>query len=220
MLDITEIFPSLQGEGVYIGTRMVFVREGGCNLRCDFCDTKYAQEKGQEMSEDDIVKKVLQYDIHWVDITGGEPLIQSNEELVEKLHNAKMQVMVETNGTIFNQALFERIDVASVSPKLQAIMPEILAEIYRVSTSMYMKFVICGEKDIFTVYNILYKLNHIMPLNRIPVILQPNGMVPDADYLKNLSALWHIIQDPSWSFLDIRVIPQLHRVLFGQKRGI
>ena len=220
MLNITEIFPSLQGEGIMIGTRMVFIRERGCNLRCSFCDTRYSWDQGQEMSEDDIVKEVLKYDMHWVDISGGEPLIQSNEILLEKLYKAKIQVMIETNGTIFNQAVFEQVDISSVSPKLQAINLNVLTEIYRVSANMQLKFVIDDTRDVLTVYNILHQLKMRFPVNLVPIVLQPNGMVTFDKYLENLKSLWNIIIDPHWKMYDVRVIPQLHRVLFGQKRGI
>ena len=83
-MKVNEIFYSLQGEGHYTGTPAVFVRFAGCNLRCWFCDTDF--EKGDEMSEDEIVEAVLQYPTRYVVITGGEPTLQITASLCDKLH--------------------------------------------------------------------------------------------------------------------------------------
>ena len=96
-MKITEIFYSLQGEGRYTGTPAVFIRLAGCNLRCWFCDTDFTHY--EEMTEDDIVRRVDDYPTEYVVITGGEPTLQLTPSLVEKLHRAGKYVMMETNGT-------------------------------------------------------------------------------------------------------------------------
>ena len=80
-MKVNEFFYSLQGEGHYTGTPAVFVRFAGCNLRCWFCDTDF--EKGDEMSEDEIVEAVLQYPTRYVVITGGEPTLQITASLCD-----------------------------------------------------------------------------------------------------------------------------------------
>jgi len=114
-LKVNEIFYSLQGEGHYTGTPAVFVRFAGCNLRCWFCDTDF--EKGDEMSEDEIVEAVLQYPTRYVVITGGEPTLQITASLCDKLHAHGLYMMMETNGT---RPLPEgcQIDWITCSPKL------------------------------------------------------------------------------------------------------
>ena len=72
-MKINEMFYSVQGEGRYIGKPAFFIRTTGCNLRCDFCDTKYAFKEGKDIPVDDIIKLTSKYD-HIV-ITGGEPLL-------------------------------------------------------------------------------------------------------------------------------------------------
>ena len=114
-MKVNEIFYSLQGEGHYTGTPAVFVRFAGCNLRCWFCDTDF--EKGDEMSEDEIVEAVLQYPTRYVVITGGEPTLQITASLCDKLHAHGLYLMMETNGT---RPLPEgcQIDWITCSPKL------------------------------------------------------------------------------------------------------
>jgi len=114
-LKVNEIFYSLQGEGHYTGTPAVFVRFAGCNLRCWFCDTDF--EKGDEMSEDEIVEAVLQYPTRYVVITGGEPTLQITASLCDKLHAHGLYLMMETNGT---RPLPEdcKVDWITCSPKL------------------------------------------------------------------------------------------------------
>lgn len=114
-MKVNEIFYSLQGEGHYTGTPAVFVRFAGCNLRCWFCDTDF--EKGDEMSEDEIVEAVLQYPTRYVVITGGEPTLQITASLCDKLHAHGLYLMMETNGT---RPLPEdcKVDWITCSPKL------------------------------------------------------------------------------------------------------
>ena len=114
-MKVNEIFYSLQGEGHYTGTPAVFVRFAGCNLRCWFCDTDF--EKGDEMSEDEIVEAVLQYPTRYVVITGGEPTLQITASLCDKLHAHGLYLMMETNGT---RPLPDgcQIDWITCSPKL------------------------------------------------------------------------------------------------------
>ena len=114
-MKVNEIFYSLQGEGHYTGTPAVFVRFAGCNLRCWFCDTDF--EKGDEMSEDEIVEAVLQYPTRYVVITGGEPTLQITASLCDKLHAHGLYLMMESNGT---RPLPEgcQVDWITCSPKL------------------------------------------------------------------------------------------------------
>ena len=112
MKRINEIFESLQGEGFHTGTAAVFVRFSGCNLRCPFCDTQH--ETYTEMSEEDIARKVSQYNAPWVILTGGEPSLQATETLVDRLHALGKRVAMETNGT---HAVPTNLDWLTLSPK-------------------------------------------------------------------------------------------------------
>ena len=78
-LKIVEIFPSIQGEGLRQGEPTVFIRLSGCNLKCSFCDTKYAWKGGREFTAGEILDEVRKirrrFPASWVSLTGGEPLL-------------------------------------------------------------------------------------------------------------------------------------------------
>lgn len=99
MYRINEIFYSLQGEGYHTGTAVVFVRFAGCNLRCEWCDTDFASYT--EMDADEIAAECLRIGegCGRVVLTGGEPTLQADEELVKVLHKSGWMVHIETNGT-------------------------------------------------------------------------------------------------------------------------
>ncbi|MDD3726668.1 MAG: 7-carboxy-7-deazaguanine synthase QueE [Candidatus Ratteibacteria bacterium] len=117
--NISEIFYSLQGEGLLQGIPVVFIRLSGCNLRCSFCDTKYAWEKGKKEGIKEIIKKIERYPSVWVCITGGEPFLQKLSPLVDALKKKRYRVSVETNGTIWQDI---RPDWITVSPKREGMM--------------------------------------------------------------------------------------------------
>ena len=112
MRKINEIFYSLQGEGYHTGTPAIFVRFSGCNLKCDFCDTQH--EEGKMMTDDEIIAEVKKYPAVTVVLTGGEPSLWIDDELIDRLHQAGKYVPIETNGT---RPLPAAIDWVSCSTK-------------------------------------------------------------------------------------------------------
>ncbi len=118
---VNEIFYSLQGEGVRAGTPNLFLRFARCNLACKVethgfdCDTEF--ESGRPMTIPEIREEltVLSADCRWVVLTGGEPALQVDRELIDALHDAGYQLAVETNGSV---ALPTGIDWVTVSPKV------------------------------------------------------------------------------------------------------
>ena len=112
---INEIFYSLQGEGMWTGTPMVFVRLSGCNLRCPFCDT--AHQEGRPFSAPAILDAVRRVGgaCRVICLTGGEPLLQADEALIRTFSDAGYSVHVETNGTCEAP---EGLDWITFSPKL------------------------------------------------------------------------------------------------------
>ncbi|WP_320043496.1 radical SAM protein [uncultured Desulfobacter sp.] len=100
-LDICEIFYSLQGESTWAGLACVFVRLSGCNLSCSWCDTTYNAADPTPMTISQIVDKVAAFDCPMVEITGGEPLIQTQTPaLISELLEKGYQVLLETNGSL------------------------------------------------------------------------------------------------------------------------
>jgi len=113
---INEIFYSIQGEGYRTGAPTIFVRLAGCSMRCEWCDTKYAWDKGKEMSIRSIINEIEKYNCNWVCITGGEPMEQSEsvKELTTLLKGLRYMVQLETNGSL---PIVGHFDWITVSPK-------------------------------------------------------------------------------------------------------
>jgi len=102
MLKVNEIYFSIQGESSKAGLPCVFVRLTYCNLRCTYCDTEYAFYDGKDMSIDEIIMQVKQFNCKLVEITGGEPLVQTEEclELMKTMSDNGFEVMIETGGSL------------------------------------------------------------------------------------------------------------------------
>ena len=110
---IVEIFNSVQGEGHHTGTPSIFIRFGGCNLQCSWCDTDFSVWEKKTVSE--IMKILSQWTTKRVIFTGGEPAIQNLEPLSNELRANGYNMAIETNGTV---ELKENIvDWICVSPK-------------------------------------------------------------------------------------------------------
>jgi 7-carboxy-7-deazaguanine synthase len=99
-LMVNEIFHSIQGESSWAGLPFVFVRLTGCNLRCRYCDTRYAYTEGSPWSIDAILDRFSRLACRRVTLTGGEPLLQPElPELVSRLLSHGFIVTLETNGS-------------------------------------------------------------------------------------------------------------------------
>jgi 7-carboxy-7-deazaguanine synthase len=99
-LKINEIFFSIQGESLFAGKPTLFVRTAACNLRCTYCDTRYAFWHGTVMSVSNIMEEVRKAKTRWVCLTGGEPLGQQGiYPLMEALLAENYVVSLETNGS-------------------------------------------------------------------------------------------------------------------------
>lgn len=109
---INEIFYSLQGEGFFAGMSSIFIRFSGCNLKCPFCDTNH--QFCENMSLKEILEKAMSFPSKHVVLTGGEPSLFVDSELVKALHKLKKFVAIETNGT---HILPKEIDWITLSPK-------------------------------------------------------------------------------------------------------
>ncbi len=123
---VCEIFYSLQGEGVYTGIPAVFVRFSGCNLKCSFCDTDHLSGASL-MTASEIIRQVSDYPAKHIVLTGGEPSMHIDMDLIQNFRNhiPGVFIQIETNGTIYSDAL-EKIDWITCSPKTgQRILPQI-----------------------------------------------------------------------------------------------
>jgi 7-carboxy-7-deazaguanine synthase len=112
---IKEIFSSIQGEGLLVGTPMNFIRFTRCNLSCKWCDTDF--EGGKEMHEGEILKG-LNSRVRWVSLTGGEPMMEKHLlSLIKKLKSGGYRIFLETNGTKFDEKIFHNVDFISIDLK-------------------------------------------------------------------------------------------------------
>lgn len=109
---INEIFYSLQGEGYFTGTPAVFLRFSGCNRHCGFCDTRH--ETHRTMTLPEIISEVTGHPSRHIILTGGEPLLQVDDALIQALHHHGFFIAVETNGSL---PAPEGIDWVTCSPK-------------------------------------------------------------------------------------------------------
>lgn len=203
-LRISEIFFSLEGEGLRQGEPTIFVRLAGCNLRCSFCDTKYAWTGGQEMSVEQIISKIVgiksAFPATWVSLTGGEPLLQNIKHLVTRLKKAGFKIQLETNGT---QPLPFRVDWLTVSPKPPA---------YQVTASCRSQ---AKEVKLIVTRNLkfeqLLKVRELFP-EKAPLLLQPQSN-QSWSYRK----AWRLFQQAvKVGVQNIRLTCQLHKI-YGLK---
>jgi len=207
---ICEIYHSIQGEGLDIGLPTVFVRASGCPLRCKWCDTLYAFSEGEEISIDEIMEKVQNYGATRVCLTGGEPLMQKETYiLLQRLLDSDYFVSVETSGAIQIEEmpcvdnLRIVLDIKCPSSEMHEKME--FANIELLGPTDELKFVIADRKDYEYAKEIIDKYKPICP-----IVMQPVW----GNDIKEL-AEW-VINDE----LKARVLPQLHKIIWGEKRGV
>jgi 7-carboxy-7-deazaguanine synthase len=117
MFQINEIFYSIQGEGANVGMSAIFVRFAGCNLHCPFCDSDFSVKRRYDLCTLlDEIKKQYSYCFNII-LTGGEPFLQTDSELICSLKRDGYFIAVETNGTFYDKKLLSLIDWVTVSPK-------------------------------------------------------------------------------------------------------
>jgi len=188
-LNVSEIFLSIQGEGHLAGVVSVFVRLAGCSLRCRWCDTPYAlkADQGKNLTIDEIINEVLQYDCSHVVVTGGEPLISVDLPLLlQKLKQNNKHITLETSAVQYRSIV---CDLVSISPKLTNSIPTegpyaAFAETHREnrlniaairsfieSHDYQLKFVVCNKSDLDEIEEILAQLPPI-PKEKIMLMSQ------------------------------------------------
>ncbi|MEE9523066.1 MAG: 7-carboxy-7-deazaguanine synthase QueE [candidate division NC10 bacterium] len=223
---ISEVFTSIQGEGEVIGIPSHFIRLYRCDLTCSWCDSKYTwlrQDQAVEgkdytvMGVDELLKWLAKEPkAPLVTITGGEPMLQPILPLVAALEAQGYQVVIETNGRYTpEQALLDVVHHWAVSPKLKNAGMEVHwgpLDWLGKTQNYYLKFVVCNPPiDLPEVEEFVESRG----LPSTKVILQPNGLAPDYE-----AALLHLADFVRGRGVPYRVLPQLHRQLWGLQRGI
>ncbi len=207
---VNEIFLSIQGEGRTMGLPTVFVRLSGCNLDCRWCDTRYAGEGGSELSVDEVLAGVNGYRVRHVCLTGGEPLWHSGTpELITRLLEAGKHVSLETNGSLpivglpDHPGLMVSMDYKCPSSGMEERM--LLENLRYLRQKDQLKFVVADKCDLEKAEEVLRRFEP-----DCPAIITPVGgltMVPVVDFVLDHR-------------LEVRVLPQLHKLIWGERRGV
>ena len=112
MLRVTEIFRSIQGESTHAGRPCTFVRLTGCPMRCVWCDSEYTFTGGEHVSIEDVMRQVRDFGCQLVEVTGGEPLAQTEAfELIKSLCDAGYEVLIETGGYVSTENVDKRAKI-------------------------------------------------------------------------------------------------------------
>ncbi|HLB33994.1 MAG: radical SAM protein [Verrucomicrobia bacterium RIFCSPHIGHO2_12_FULL_41_10] len=225
---ISEIFHSLQGEGILLGVPSVFIRTSGCNLRCQWCDTPYASWKpeGKSVSIDTIVARVAAFHCRHVVLTGGEPMIADGlPELAARLRQEGHHITIETAATVMPKGI--ACDLGSLSPKLANSTPDVSAGAWRerheqrryqpevirawlALVDCQLKFVVTSADDLTEIEALLQEVGEV-PRDR--VLLMPEGT--DVETLRKRSpAIAQLCRERGYRFA-----PRLHIELYGNTRG-
>jgi len=207
MITVNEIFYSLQGEGADAGLPTIFIRLTGCNLRCSYCDTRYAFYEGVEKGLNEILEELTAWNCRRVCITGGEPLLQKDvHDLIDALLKKGYEVSIETNGSIAITRLMKKDVVIKMDVKLPSSGEHtkmVMENIHLLRNRDELKFII-GDRDDYEYAKKI--MNEHRPACQI--IMQPVwGKGPEL-------AEW-ILEDT----LNVRLSLQLHKLLWGEKRG-
>lgn len=224
---ISEIFGSLQGEGMLCGTPSTFVRTSGCNLRCWFCDTRYAswEPEGDYWSPQELVNKCRELGQQHVVITGGEPMIfNAMPEFCGLLKEQDIHITIETAGTVYHQLA---CDLMSLSPKLanstprdsgtelsekhdrRRHRPDIVQRLMD-EHDYQLKFVVDNKAD---GSEVLRYLEDLVNVNMERVLIMPQGVTSEA---LAKQAEWLM---PWCEKHQLRFCPRSHIEWYGNTRG-
>lgn len=168
-MKVSEIFKSIEGEGIRMGQAAVFVRLHGCNLRCSYCDSMYAVEGNdfKTMSVDEVLAAVDAYrnesGVKCVTLTGGEPLLHPGvDELLTKLSKSGFLVNVETNGTVPCKwqlpGLFYTMDWKCKSSGMSSKMK--MENMETLGSQDVLKFVVGSVEDLDDAEKVVAELSH------------------------------------------------------------
>jgi 7-carboxy-7-deazaguanine synthase len=209
-MKVNEIFLSIQGEGISTGYPTIFVRFTGCNLRCNYCDTTYSYEGGQEMTPEDIYKKIENFGYKRVCITGGEPLLQHDiMTLLDMLK--KYEVNIETNGSVdisgFNLSDSHRFTMDIKVPSSLESEKMKLSNFNFLRDIDEIKFVIGSKEDYEWSKKVIDKYYQKGIITFSPVFSQ----------IEHQTIIEWILEDK----LDVRFQLQIHKVIWNpNKRGV
>ncbi len=222
---VSELFSSIQGEGLYVGRKEIFIRFSGCNLRCVFCDVN--KKGGKFYTGRELVEKVHPHTntfgmgAKWLTLTGGEPLLWCDflKEFLPLLKDRELKIVLETNGTMPEKFrnIKDLVDIVALDFKLPSSTQE------KPFWSQHRQFLNLAKDKSFVKVVITAKtisgdlkkaIKIISEINQeIPLVLQP--VTPHKKF-KAAPPIEKVLkfQQQALKFLtDVRVIPQVHKFL-------
>ncbi len=231
---VSEIFTSIEGEGVFVGKKTLFIRLSGCHLKCRWCDTRYALplDSGIDYQVEeikDLIVKELQPFTYKVNFTGGEPLLQI-EAVIQLADFIKRHTNLKTyiESSCFDYELFSKIlpymDICKVEFKTEdskVVEDEdydnLLINEFRClelavqnSKTTYIKIVVTNSTKLDSFKNLVYNISKkIKPSDIMGFIIQPSDGI-DQPTVNKLLDIYDIVQP---MFPEVRIIPQLHKVI-------
>jgi len=220
-----EIFSSFQGEGPYVGVRQVFLRFSGCNLACSYCDTPW-DKANFKLNVPEAIANIRSLDRrrthHSVSLTGGEPLLNIDflKELLPAVKKNGYKTYLETNGTLAAnfKCVLKYIDIISMDIKLPSStggdgLWEEHSEFLKTASKkeLFVKVIVTektSDEDLFKAAAIVGGVNK----ERIFVI-QPDTSTSYSSVGFDLSRLRMFQEMARRKLKDVRVIPQVHRLI-------
>jgi 7-carboxy-7-deazaguanine synthase len=206
---INEIFYSIQGEGPFLGMPAIFIRLAGCKEPyCTWCDTKYAWDKGSEIKNDGIIKKIKTFPCTHIVITGGEPFLQWKsglKDLHEKLRAIGYDVHYETSG---------KIEIPKIKDAFIVCSPKYINGSWHLSSKNLKRasvFKFVATKKLFEPITKFIIENKI---KKDHVYIMPMG-AKRKEQLKNMGAIFDFCKTHGY-----RMTPRLQTLVFDGKQGV
>ncbi len=212
MIKINEIYYSIQGESSKSGLPTVFVRLTYCNLRCSYCDSEYAFNDGTEMTINAIIDELKKYNCNLVEITGGEPLFQSEAlDLMKKLCDTGFEVMLETGGSLPINEIDKRVMIIMdlKCPSSNMMKKNLYENLDFIKPADEIKFVVGNRDDYEWCKEIIGKFNLLEKCNILFSVVFGR--------LEPITLVEWILQDKTWLSATpgkIRYQLQIHKYIW------
>jgi organic radical activating enzyme len=215
---ISEVFHSVQGEGIYFGERQLFVRLFGCNLSCIFCDTRL--DRFTEYEPHELLEEIALYDdFHSISFTGGEPLLQVDflEEVLSLTKKKGHKNYLETNGTLAGELerVIDYVDIISMDVKLPSstgmgALWGMHRKFLKVASKkeVFIKTIICGSTKEEELREALLVIRNTNP--GVLLILQPNSYEKSKELVEKLETFQNICFSEG---ITACIIPQMQKVV-------
>jgi len=222
-MKINTVYRACEGEGVFIGAPQVFVRTQGCSLHCKNCDTlnSWNPDCGIEMSIEEIVSKVAEFGLQRVSITGGNPLEANGVALlIKRLAMSGYTINIEATGQDFDKEVFDRVDFISCdikppSTEVRANLENIKLMLGLYRHKMQIKIVCATDEDLDFIVQCYRELESSLGCCHLVITPCYTERANDFDYDMIKKALNRVMDEK----LNVRVIMQQHKVVFGSQRG-